>query len=95
MMSNQMTGRWYPVAISGQRFTPVGQNNLSGYSLYDVAYTALENYADSIERKHDPPYAIIFIQNTFDWVAVTPVPPVPQKFHLQDLAVDPWEFLAS
>ncbi len=86
-MSDKMTGRWYPVAIQGQKFIPVGQLNISGYATYNEAQKALEGYANG--ARLEPPYAIIFVQITFDRVTA------PQKFKLIESEVDPWEFLAS
>jgi len=87
MMDQQMTGRWYPVAIRAQQFIPVGQLNISGYATYNEAYRALERYAS--ESKPESPYAIIFVKITFDRIAV------PQEFKLRESEIDPWEFLAS
>jgi len=84
-MSDQMTGRWYPVAISGQRFTPVGQNNLSGYATYNEAHIALEEYDGDL----DEPYAIIFVQETFRLMPLDP------QYKLVPKRVDPWDALAT
>ena len=65
---NELQGRYYPVSIQGQKFVPVGQMNLSGYTSYEKAWTALKKYYDFDSLA--PPYAIVYVAGTFDEVSI-------------------------